>query len=235
MTNIDDEPTRLDLSVPQMRRLPLVGDKIPLPKPSPISSSFILALVQRRSAERFASISLTDLATWLYYVASVQSVHAVDSNRQKRFVGTFGALHPAHIMLGTPNSQWYIYLSGEHSLGRLCVNADAASELRKKAMQLFSAPDATLLALISDEDLVANYYKNASALILRDAGVLLGHAALVGAAVGVAFRILGITGSSVSERLVCGLPFKPRASGLALVGALPDALGIESSLLRRSE
>ena len=32
-------------------------------------------------------------------------------------------------------------------------------------MQLFSAPEATLVALISDRDLVANYYENASAII----------------------------------------------------------------------
>lgn len=41
-----------------------------------------------------------------------------------------------------------------------------------------------------DEDLVANYYENADGLILRDAGALLGHAALV--TLGLAFRILGI-------------------------------------------
>jgi len=163
-----------------------------------------------------------DLATWLYYTGSVQSVHAVDSNRQRRFVGSFGALHPAHILLGTPHSEWYAYLSEEHALGRLNVNADAAGELRRRAMQLFNAPEAILVALLSDEDLVANYYGNGSTLVLRDAGVLLGHAALVAAAIGIAFRILGFTGSTPLEQLVCDLPFRSKASGLAFVGSLAD-------------
>jgi hypothetical protein len=85
-------------------------------------------------------------------------------------------------------------------------------------MQLFGSCEATLVALISDRDLVGSYYANASALILRDASVLLGHAALVAAALGLAFRILGSTGTSSLENVVSNLPFRPMASGLALIG-----------------
>jgi hypothetical protein len=59
---------------------------------------------------------------------------------------------------------------------------------------------------------------NPLSLLLRDAGVLLGHAALVAASLGLGFRILGSTGTPFVECLVSGLPFRPVATGLAWVG-----------------
>jgi len=53
---------------------------------------------------------------------------------------------------------------------------------------------------------------------MRDAGVLLGHAALVASGAGIAFRILGATGSRLLEQLILDLPFDPVSAGLALVG-----------------
>jgi hypothetical protein len=220
MTSTDEGPIRLDGSVWKKRcPLPLVH-KIPLAKPSPIPTSFLLALAHRRSAEKFSPIPLNDLATWLYYCASIQSVHVGDPNRQRRFVGSFGALHPAHILLGSPDGRWCAYVPEDHALGDVLVDADAASQLRTESMQLFSSTEATLIALISDGDLVANYYENASGLILRDAGVLLGHAALVAAALGLAFRILGSSGTPSLEHVVRNLPFRPVASGLAWIGGI---------------
>lgn len=218
MTSTDDEPIRLEGSSRKKRRMPPFVKKLPLAKPSPISGSFVLALAHRRSADHFAPVAFDDLGTWLYYCASIQSVHVADPNRQRRFVGSFGALHPAYILLGSPDGRWCAYIPEEHALGELLVDADAVAQLRTRSMRLFSCPEATLVALISDADLVANYYANASGLILRDAGVLLGHAALVAAALGLAFRILGSRGAPSLERVVCDLPFRPIASGLAWIG-----------------
>jgi hypothetical protein len=218
MANIDDGPVRLTPVTPLRRRAVPVMDKVHLEQPEKLSSSFVDALVARRSAEQFAEITLSDLSTWLYYLASIQALQASDRNRQRRFVGSFGALHPAHILLGMPDHNWFAYLPGEHSVGRLRVNVEAATELRTNAMQFYSAESAIMVALLCDTDLVATYYSNASELILRDAGVLLGHAALVASAVGIAFRILGTTGANSLERLVCDLPFSSRSVGLALVG-----------------
>ena len=129
MTNTEPEPTRLD-QWPRVERRPLpITRKIPLPKPSPIPTSFLLALAERRSTEQFVPIPLNDLATWLYYCASVQSVHSDDPNRQQRFVASIGALHPAHIILGDSNGKWSTYLSKEHALGGLVVDPDAALQV----------------------------------------------------------------------------------------------------------
>jgi len=225
MANIDTDPVRLEPTAPS-RRLGLpVAQKIRLNRASPISCRFDEVLLRRRSAEHFSAATFDDLSTWLYYVASIQSVQACDLNRQRRFVGSFGALHPAHILLGKPDHTWFTYLPGEHSIGQLRVAADAAAELRTKAMQFYRGERATIVALLCDADLVATYYRNASALVLRDAGVLLGHAALIASAVGIAFRILGTTGSNILERLICDLPFTPVSVGLALVGGQDEADG----------
>jgi hypothetical protein len=229
MANIDMDPIRLEPTAPSRRSALPVTKKIRLNRPLAISCPFDEVLMRRRSAKRFSVTSLDDLSTWLYYLASIQSVQSCDLNRQRRFVGSFGALHPAHILLGRPDQTWFAYLPGEHSIGQLCVSADAAAELRTKAMQFYLAESATIVALLCDADLVATYYRNASALILRDAGVLLGHAALVASSVRIAFRILGTSGADALERLICDLPFTPMSVGLALVGGEADGSPSQST------
>lgn len=218
MANIDDEPIRLN-TPGRYRRLRLVAVReIPLPSPSPIRTSFLTALEQRRSADEFDPIPIEELSTWLHYIAGIQHFHVKDPNRQQRYVGSLGALHPAHIILCTPNGEWLAYIPEEHVLGDLAVDKDAALKLQTKAKQYCSSANATLVVLISDRDLVENYYQNMDGLVLRDAGVLLGHAALVAAALGLAFRILGGTGAHLITQVFPGLPFRPAATGLALIG-----------------
>jgi hypothetical protein len=220
MANIEEEPIRrANSGCVKRHRLPIVG-RITLPGPRPIATSFILSLARRRSGEEFVGIDLGDLATWLYYCSSVQSVHSDDPNRQQRFVASFGALHPAHILLGDPSGKWFTYISDEHALGEVAVQTEDGLQIRNMALQLFRAPEATLVALLSDLDLAANYYENVSCLILRDAGVLLGHGALVAAALGISFRVLGLAGNG---QIVRGLPFRTVASGLAWIGGRQGA------------
>lgn len=220
MANIEEEPIRLvNPGSAKRHRLPIAG-RIALPAPCPIATSFVLSLARRRSAEEFVGIDLADLATWLYYCSSVQSVHSEDPNRQQKFVPSFGGLHPAHILLGDPSGKWFTYISDEHSLGEVVVQTGDGLQIRNRALQLFRAPEATLVALLSDFDLAANYYENVSSLVLRDAGVLFGHGALVAAAMGISFRILGLAGNG---QLVGELPFRSVASGLAWIGGRQSA------------
>jgi len=163
-------------------------------------------------------MSTEALATWLHYTTSVQAINAEDPNRQRRYVASFGALHPAHILLGNPDGSWYAYVPGKHVLGDLETDPATSEALRTKAQECFQAQDATLVVLLADLDLAAHYYLNPLSLLLRDGGVLFGHAALVAASLGLEFRILGRTGTPLVERLVQDLPFRPVATGLAWVG-----------------
>ena len=213
-----DEPIRVEAPGPYIRRqLPLYQETI-LPSPFQLRESVIAALANRRSAKIFTSISTGELATWLHYTTSVQAVNSEDPNRQRRYVASFGALHPAHIIVGGPNGSWKAYVPERHAIGELHVNSVTAAALRATAQQCFPTDDATLVALVGDFDLAAHYYLNPLSLMLRDAGVLFGHAALVASALGLGFRILGSTGSPLVESLVMDLPFRPVATGLAWIG-----------------
>jgi hypothetical protein len=218
MESIDLEATRI--AKPQIYRrvmLPVFSETA-LPRPSPLSIDLATALSRRRSADDFSPISQSDLADWLWYVASVQALNSDDSNRQQRFPPSLGGLHPAHIVLGWPTGEWMVYLPERHALGRLEIEAEAAANLRTNAQECFFSNTATLVVLVTDLDLVTNYYRNPFGLLLRDAGVLLGHAGIVAAGLSLTFRILGTNGSPFAERFIPRLPFTPFAAGLAWVG-----------------
>ena len=218
MESTEDEPIRREAPDAYERSELQSLRETPLPPPSALRGSFLAALSERRSAEVFTPLAVRELATWLHYTASIQAVNAQDANRQQRFVASFGALHPTHIVLGQPDDNWTAYVPTRHVLGDLEVDAITATMLRAKARQYFPAENATLIVLISDVDLANHYYLNPRSLMLREAGVLLGHAALVAAALGLGFRILGGTGTPLVERLIPELPFTPAATGLAWIG-----------------
>lgn len=221
MANTDYDAVRLSIPGNYCRQeLPIVSET-PLPMPSRIDTSFVVALTQRRSADAFKLVPFAELGAWLYYTASIQAFNSDDHNRQRRFVGSFGALHPAHIVLGTPDGIWNTYLPDKHALGQIDVDVAVGTKLRGRAQEYFYTDTATLIVLVSDMELSSNYYENPEKLVLRDASVLLGHSALVAAAIGLGFRVLGGTGTPFAEDLIRAIPFTPVATGLAWVGGLP--------------
>jgi hypothetical protein len=218
MENTEDEPIRLEEPGPYRRSELSLIRETPLPPAQQLRGSFFAALAERRSAEFFTPIAIHELATWLHYTASIQAVNARDRNRQQRFVASFGALHPTHIVLGGLDGNWTAYVPGKRVLGAIHVNPAMAAMVRAKAREYFPAKNATLIVLLSDADLANHYYLNPRSLMLREAGVLLGHGSLVAAALGLGFRILGGTGTPLVEQLVPDLPFRPAATGLAWIG-----------------
>jgi hypothetical protein len=218
MASIEDDPIRLESPGLYARGKLPVDQEAPLPPPLELAGSFRSALSRRRSAEVFAPISDEELSSWLYYVHATQAVNSDDPNRQRRFVASFGGLHPTSILLGRPSGVWATYVPERHVLGLLEVDSSSAAALRARAQQCFQTADATLVVLLTNSDLATHYYINPLGLMLRDAGVLLGHAALVAASLGIAFRILGSTGTPFVEGLLPALPFRPVATGLAWVG-----------------
>lgn len=218
MANTSEGPIRLNEVRPYKRpTLPMLR-AVPLPPQLPISCSFDVALDRRRSADLFGPISPAELGTLLKFTAGLQATNLTDSNRQRRFVGSFGALHPAHILVGTRNNGWGVYLPESHALGILEVDAGASRLLRQEAEACCTGGSAVLLALLADVDLAESYYRNPHQLLLRDAGVLLGHASLVAAAINLSFRILGTVGGSNISTLISGLAFESMGTGLAWVG-----------------
>jgi hypothetical protein len=217
MENIEKDVIRLEPGKYRRRPLPW-QETLSLPKPLHSSLQFFEVLKRRRSAQSFPPITNASLSNFLYAVGSLQQAHLDDSNLQRRYVASMGALHPTHIVIHRPGTGWFAYIPEKHSLGILNVNKDSAVSVLQLVQQHYPSETATLICLVSDRELAANYYENYVPLLLRDAGVLLGHASLVAAAHDLAFRILGRTGAQATEALVTGLPFKPLASGMAMLG-----------------
>lgn len=218
MENIESETVRLEKSGNYQRRSLPSQKVVHLPQPSHSSLLFSEALRRRRSADFFLRLSDEGLSNFLYDVASLQQLNSSDRNRQKRYVPSMGALHPAHVLLYRPGNGWFVYLPECHALGLLNVNVDAATKVRNIVSEHYPSESATLICLLSDCELAANYYQHYISLLLKDAGVLLGHASLVAAAHNLAFRILGRNGLHAVDTLVPDLPFKSLPSGLALLG-----------------
>jgi hypothetical protein len=219
MAITDDNPIRLQIPRPYRRPQLPIESKLVLPLPGGISESFLSTLLRRRSAEHFPALSVESLSTWLHFCGSIQSVHAEDQNRQRRYVASFGGLHALSILLGQPDNSWSVYLPEHHMLGSLRVHISTARSLRASAETHYNSSAATLVVLVANENLVSAYYDNARDLISREAGVLLGHGSLVAASLGLAFRILGGSGSPWGEQMISEAPFNVRSVGMAWLGA----------------
>jgi hypothetical protein len=209
--------------------LPIVSST-PLPDAYPATGTFVDALNRRVSGDVFSPPTNQELSDFLNDVFCTRCINANDRNRQKRRVASMGALHPAHCLLHRRDNGWRVYVPEEHSLGQFRVNETNSNRLLKLVDEHLPGQRAAVICLLSDCDLAANYYENYVPLLFRDAGVLLGHAALVAAAHRLPFRILGRTGTKIAESLVKGLTFRPLATGLAVLGsktapAPPQAFG----------
>jgi len=123
-----------------------------------------------------------------------------------------------------------VYLPGRHALGLLDVDQHAADLVRKNAEECHPGRGAFLIVLLADLDLAESYYANPLQLLLRDGGVLLGHASLVAAALDLGFRILGSAGGNIVSSLVPGMAFRSAGTGLAwLGGAKTEQIANENS------
>lgn len=218
MENIEVDAIRLEKPGCYRRRPLPYKAIVDLPQPCDSQLGFSEVLKRRRSADSFPPLSDADLSNFLHDVASLQQLDLSDSNRQRRYVASMGALHPAHLLIYRPEKGWFTYLPENHTLGVLTVNPHSAAAVQNIVQEHHLSETATLLCLLSDCELAGNYYEHYVPLLFKDAGVLLGHASLVAAAHNLAFRILGRNGFGSLDVLVPDLPFKLLASGLALLG-----------------
>lgn len=202
----------------ERQSLPILSST-PLPSPHPSDYSFATALEKRISADSFGSPTNEELSDFLNDVSGIRFVDREDRNRQKRCVASMGALHPAHLLVYRLTAGWQVYMPEEHSLGQLSVNETNSKRLLDLVDEHRPGHQAAIICLLSDCDLVENYYENYTPLLFRDAGVLMGHAALVASAYGLPFRILGRTGTDIAESLIRGVSFRVLATGLALLGS----------------
>jgi hypothetical protein len=179
-------------------------------------------VMSRRSGNSFASIDHSCLGSLLWYSARTMGVHSQDPNRELRPVPSAGALHPLHLLLSESSTTWLRYISRDHALRRLRVAQEASEGLWSDVREVFQVGGATVILLLADLRRVSAYYHNPESLVLREAGCLLCHLGLVAEALGLSYRILGITGEPWASELIPGRVQSVAGVGVAIVGQRAD-------------
>ncbi len=173
----------------------------------------------RRTWREFGKLNLTQLSTLLWMVARVQSTAPSALGFPLTFGPTpsAGAIHPIHILVGLPEaSYWSRYDPIQHSLNRL--EGGEIDTVRLQVSEVVpTAGDATIILLAAEPGKTMAKYTNASSLVWRDAGVLLGLLSVACEALNQSFCALGLTG----EPWVGQLDKQGRLSGVgvAVVGS----------------
>lgn len=219
-------------------------DPIPLPEPStysplvwPVTSTkplpvaitppgrrFFEVVESRITRREFSLLDDASLSSLLWH--SCRTKEQVRSNYgfalEHRPVQSAGAIHPIHLLIGSRESGT---LARYDPVGHMLETLDSASvafmHLWNEAQEVLDASEATIVIFAAEPRKTAAKYANPSSLVWRDAGVLLGHLALVSEALNINFVPLGITGDRWIKLLDYGQPLV--GVGVALIGARSTA------------
>lgn len=196
----------VDLGVPRPREVPIPYNPVTwtnriireLDTPTAFPDTcFADVVLTRRTRRQFGPISQADLSSFFWLSCRTQKNAESDSGLPlaQRPVPSAGALHPIHVLINQPSdSNWWRYDPDDHSLNAV-ERSDVLSELRFEADGLVEIGSGILLLLVAEPGKSFTKYEDATGLIWRDAGVLLGQFALVSEALGLNFCALGITGA----------------------------------------
>lgn len=187
-----------------------VIDKHYLPRPAtPIERDFFSVVASRCSRRDYLPLRDESLANLLWYSAHPRSVKKDDQGHEIQFrpAPSAGGLHPIELIIIHPSqSQWlpYVYEPKAHCLCQFSVGDGALDSFAFEVEEVLPIQQGTIIWLAADFNKTQSKYNHAESLVWRDAGVLIGHMALVAEALSLAFCPLGITGEpSLSE---CILP-----------------------------
>lgn len=177
-----------------------------------------LDVIKRRQTRRaFGPLSDASLSALLAAIAACRQ--AVDSPMgfalQQRGSPSAGAIHPVHILVCKPSSgAWHRYDGRAHAFQSL---GTAPPDLLAACASAMPYQQGLLLFFVAEPGMTAAKYDDAMSLVLRDAGVLQGCAAIAAEALHLNFCLLGMTG----DPWIAGLSQqgKLRGVGAALVGS----------------
>lgn len=194
--------------------------RMPQKAASPVGTSFAEIISRRRTRYELGVPPGQAVEDLLRLTCQVQM--QLDSPLgfplSRRPVPSAGGIHPIHVVLHAPGSnQVHRYDPIQHGLRRIESTFDT-HELRCAMHDVVPALQAVLLLLVAEPGMTAAKYADASSLIWRDAGVLLGGLIFAAEALGLNFVPLGVTGDPWAGKLVS----RP---GLCGVGAAFIGLG----------
>ncbi len=217
----------LDLQNPRPRSEPLqyvpvvwpTSALLPLPDNLlPDTPPFASVVESRRTRYSFTALPDEQLAALMNLTCRVKATLAgpLSFPQSYRPAPSAGAIHPIHVVLHRPgDDDLYRYDPNEHGLLQLNTSLDVTT-LRATMHEVIDAPNATLLLFVAEPDMTASKYENATSLVWRDAGVLLGIFSMAAEALSLSFSPMGVTGEPWASRLVPGAPLF--GVGAAMVG-----------------
>jgi SagB-type dehydrogenase family enzyme len=181
-------------------------------------------LNSRRSTRSFGLIDINHLAALLWLCCRTQE------NQHARFgfplslrpCPSAGSIHPIHILVSSPDKAGLLrYDTFHHSFIEVPDSMPASASARLAASSLVDLQSSVVLMFVAEPGKTFAKYNDASSLIWRDAGVLLGYLSIVAQALRLSFCPLGISGEPWASQLdeqgrLVGV-------GMALVGARPGS------------
>lgn len=157
----------------------------------------------RRTRRTFDSLNRKQLSEFLWL--SLRTVAKGDDYlgfpTAQRPLPSSGAIHPTHVLLSNQDGIWMRYAPDHHGLYLLGEMNNKLSGLREATKDVVEPQDATVLLFVAEPGKVDAKYKHGNSLIWRDAGVIIGHMALVAEALNLNFCPLGITGEPWASKL----------------------------------
>lgn len=173
----------------------------------------------RRTRRTFGLLSREQLAQflWLSCRTIAKGDDRLGFSITQRPAPSAGAIHPIHLILGDKNNDWLRYDPDHHGLASLRTNGGVLAELWQAIEPVVDPEAGTALLFVAEPGKIYAKYESGNSLIWRDAGVLMGHMALVAEALQLNFCPLGITG----EPWICRLDVQRQlvGVGVALLGS----------------
>lgn len=195
---------------------------VPLPESLiPDTPPFAAVVEMRRTRYSFAPLLDDQLGALMQLTCRVRATLAgpLSFAQSHRPVPSAGAIHPVHVVLHRPGDAALLrYDPFEHGLSQLDTSLDPAA-LRAAMHEVIDAPAGTLLLFVAEPGLTASKYEDATSLVWRDAGVLLGTFAMAAEALSLSFSPMGVTGEPWASQLIPGAPLV--GVGAAFLGARP--------------
>ena len=179
-------------------------------------------LDSRHSQRTFAPICEARLGALLWHTARTKesAPSPLGFQIEHRPTPSAGAIHPIHLVIQLANEgNWARYNPQEHSLDLLAQSDSLLQPLVDCSEQVMPRGGGHLILFVAEPGKTAAKYENPESLIWRDAGILQGSLALVAAALGLNYCLLGITGNPWVTQL--SDQGKLQGVGVAILGSKP--------------
>jgi len=158
--------------------------------------NFEKIIAERRTRRTFEFLNRNKLAEFLWLSSRIlaKGDDSLGFPITQRPVPSPGAIHSIHLVLSNQRDCWLRYDPGQHGLAPLGEIGIRLTGLWEAISQVVNPQDGTALLFIAEPGKIYAKYQYGNSLIWRDAGVIIGHMALVAEALHLNFCPLGITG-----------------------------------------